>query len=173
MIGESPHLERLPGESQRAYDTLIEYWRLGIDRSLTKLRDALLSTEKATVKPATLGTLKTWSQKHHWVERARQADASSSQLVIEAHQSDYMNSIANLREASESFGKDIFDECRLHLRLLQRQRKSIGSNAVKTSELAAMARTLLTLAQIAEATVAVRCRALGIDRVIEQLLKEG
>lgn len=57
--------DRLPNESSRAYQAYVIYRDLGPDRSLAQV------SQKHT---KSIPTLKRWSSKYNWVERARAYD---------------------------------------------------------------------------------------------------
>lgn len=58
-----------PGESATAYEAFAVYRDMGAERSLERVSQTL---------PKNLPTLKDWSKRHHWVERARSFDEETA-----------------------------------------------------------------------------------------------
>jgi tRNA nucleotidyltransferase/poly(A) polymerase len=64
-------MERLAGESPRAYQLFRLYCELGAERSLTRVQQAYA---QQTGRAVSLNTLKKWSRRFLWAERARAYD---------------------------------------------------------------------------------------------------
>jgi hypothetical protein len=81
--------ERLPGESRRAYQALVDYFLMGVDRSLRKLLDRYIqqaSSNPPAEKPPTTKffTLTTWSNKNRWVAAVEAVEVERSRRLSEA-----------------------------------------------------------------------------------------
>ena len=104
-------LERIPGESKRAYAAFIEYVTMGQARSLRRL---LEDFKKRPSPPTGLWvTISKWSGDNHWVERVTKYDAAMREKAIadfEAHwKQKVMGSTETLGRLSEQGRVSIAD----------------------------------------------------------------
>lgn len=178
MFDPQKPLERISGESESAHAALIEYWKMGADRSLEKLCKCLkashLSENNGTgKKPPSFNTLKTWSSKFNWMLRINAADRLKVAGVVQEVQTDYLESVNRLRIQTQKMGEDIFAESRAQLKLVSEYReKVVAENRVNGSELKSLTNSLNTIAQVADTATGMVARAIGIDKVMEALLQK-
>lgn len=104
-------LDRLAGESKRAYAAFYDYAMMGAARSLRKL----LETYRPKDNPITSywRTISGWSRRYHWVKRAERFDALTREralAALELHwQEKVMGSTETLGRLSEQARVSIAD----------------------------------------------------------------
>lgn len=105
--------ERRDNETDAAYQALLDYCRMGVRRSLSKLctQYTRQASSKRTAKKepptASLNTLETWSHQHEWVKRAKVYDTDQQkkqEAEIEASRKKWIeDEIANAKAELQRF----------------------------------------------------------------------
>lgn len=78
-------LDRIAGESRRAASALLDYYLMGVDRSLPNLANVYLSSTEDT--PTTkINTLKAWSSRFNWQDRVDAQEKVDAAIEIKLNQ---------------------------------------------------------------------------------------
>lgn len=150
MSKEVLTIERLEGESSRAYAARVEYVTMGAQRSLEKL------SQKSTKN---IQLFKRWSGQYDWVECARKYDEQVAFLTAQEAADQYRADLADYRKRYGEMGKALFGAA---AKLLTRIHK-----AASTMKVSAASLTLVTNA--AKTAADLEALALRVEHVLGQL----
>lgn len=101
-------LSRIPYETQKSHDALMDYFLMGAGRSLAKLHQKYT---KAIPNPPTLhiATLKKWSTRYHWQARIARQKEIDDEIALEQYRKDHMSKEEVLKRLSDMGRSDIAD----------------------------------------------------------------
>ena len=99
---EDTPLSRIPNETQKAHDALMDYFLMGAGRSLDKL---VRKYTKSAPKPPTihLTTLKNWSTRNHWQARIAQQNTNDNAMALEEYRQRYIKRYMSKEEVIARF----------------------------------------------------------------------
>jgi hypothetical protein len=159
MDNPAASLERLPGESARAHEAIVEYAALGPGRSLAKLAQVWGKSRSY------VGQLERWSSQHRWQERVAAYDEQVARTRVQRAATQYIADVEAHRESSRKTSQELRAVARACLVQLA-QAANEGTLVLTVSHLNAIVRTF-------ETSIEMDAHALCLDRLLPMLSTEA
>jgi hypothetical protein len=155
MFDTDVPLERLPGESARAHEAIVEYAALGPERSLAKLAHVWGKSRSY------VGQLERWSARYRWQERVAAYDEQVARTRVQRAATQYIADVEAHRESSRKTSQELRAVARACLAQLA-QAANEGTLVLTVSHLNAIVRTF-------ETSIEMDAHALCLDRLLPML----
>lgn len=161
--------DRLPNETDKAWQAFKDYLELGGGRRLTYLREKYLKEkeENKAVPTVSIKTIEKWSHYYNWAERAREWDVEQEKIRAEIVQE---NKIKRWKENLEDYQERCKKQSNLYsqicLKIATRVLAVLSENELTVDQ---ALKAIHGMARLTEISQAVESNALGISQILASL----
>jgi hypothetical protein len=146
-------IARQEDDTPKSYAALLDYFALGVGRSLEKYRHA---TGRS---PGFLRQLERWSAEHAWAARCQAADDMLALEASAAHTAAYIASLEAHRKRAQDAGEGVYI---VAAKLLQRMNKELDTLEITPATLGVLLRAF-------QCALDLEAHALGVDALLPSL----
>ena len=169
-------VDRLPNETDKAWQAFQDFLQMGTSRSLAELHQRYTKQSARDCNPVptkSVSTLETWSHKFNWFDRAREWDEKEEErrreYLREKQQKEWERQVKNFQEQNQ----EIADATtRIVIQLLGEASKSLawdgqGKKPILTPDQAI--RAIAAVAKAGEFAQSTQATALGVAQLLQQV----
>ena len=144
-------------ETGKHYERFLYYLNLGTDRSYKKVAEKFNLGEN---------TVKLYSTKFNWPERARAYDAYMLKQIAKQNEEDYFNRLSQFSKQYDKVGKKLLKSA-LHLhKKVDKKLKQINVDELPTKQIIALYKLSINAIQTA---AEIQSTALAVDEILAEL----